>query len=258
MKTSVNFASFTVGLALILLLTFGILQWLHISVGSFLDWVIGGACFWWLLLIVTVPWNIHFEAKEVLAEAAESKQKGITVDAQQVDYVAKLARFSLWIALALHFLSTVGLYTLAITGISVFGYVSSGAALLLTVLRPAIRLYQYLVVRLSMIRRELLHPRADIIELRNRFVNIEKTVEYLGTQLSIENPESFRSKQQQHSEITRKEFSRLAVTIEDLRNTNQAEHHQLTRDFEKAISRLSTDGKFLNHVQEIIRFIKEA
>ncbi|NES92951.1 hypothetical protein [Okeania sp. SIO2B9] len=135
---------------------------------------------------------------------------------------------------------------------------SSGAALLLTVLRPAIRLYQYLVVRLSMIRRELLHPRADIIELRNRFVNIEKTVEYLGTQLSIENPESFRSKQQQHSEITRKEFSRLAVTIEDLRNTNQAEHHQLARDFEKAISRLSTDGKFLNHVQEIIRFIKEA
>ena len=36
-----------------------------------------GACFWWLLLIVTVPWNIHFEAKEVLAEAAESKQKGV-------------------------------------------------------------------------------------------------------------------------------------------------------------------------------------
>ena len=45
MKTSGNFASFTVGLALILLLTFGILQWLHISVGSFLDWVIAGACF---------------------------------------------------------------------------------------------------------------------------------------------------------------------------------------------------------------------
>lgn len=258
MKTSVNFASFTVALALILLLTFGILQWLHLSVGSFLDWVIAGACFWWLLLIVTVPWNIHFEAKEVLAEAAESKQKGIIVDAQQVDYVAKLARFSLWIALALHFLSTVGLYALAITGISVVGYVSSGAALLLTVLRPAIRLYQYLVVRLSMIRRELLHPRADIIELRNRFENLEKTVKNLAAQLSLDNPESFISKQQQYSEITRKELSRLTVTIEDLRNTNQAEHHQLARDSEKAISQLSADGKFLNHVQEIIRFIKEA
>ncbi|NEP78017.1 MAG: hypothetical protein F6K39_07410 [Okeania sp. SIO3B3] len=122
--------------------------------------------------------------------------------------------------MALHFLSTVGLYALAITGISVVGYVSSGAALLLTVLRPAIRLYQYLVVRLSMIRREFLHPRADIIELRNRFENLEKTVKNLAAQLSIKNPESFRSKQQQDSEITRKELSRLAVTIEDLRNTN--------------------------------------
>ncbi len=77
MKTYMNFAGFTVCLALLLLLTFGILQWLHIPAGSFLDWVIAGACFWWLLLIVTVPWNIHFEAKEVLAEAAESKQKGV-------------------------------------------------------------------------------------------------------------------------------------------------------------------------------------
>lgn len=95
MKTSINFAGFTVGLAIILLLTFGVLQWLNISVGSFLDWVIGGACFWWLLLIVTVPWNIYFEAKEVLAEAAESKQKGIKIDTQQIKYVSKLARFSL-------------------------------------------------------------------------------------------------------------------------------------------------------------------
>lgn len=67
-----------------------------------------------------------------------------------------------------------GLYTLAITGISVVGYVSSGAALLLTILRPAIRLYQYLVLRLSMVRREFLHPCEDIIELRNRFGDLEK------------------------------------------------------------------------------------
>ncbi len=258
MKTYINFSGFTVGLAVILLLTFGILQWLNISAGSFLDWVIAGACFWWLLLIVTVPWNIHFEAKEVLAEAAESKQKGIKVDAQQVNYVSKLARFSLWIALALHFLSAVGLYALAITGISVVGYVSSGAALLLTVLRPAIRLYQYLVVRLSIVRREFLHPRADIIELRSRFDNLEETVKNLSTQLNPENSQSFISKQQEQWEITRKELTRLAVTIEDLRTTNQAEHHQLAREAEKAISQLSTDGQFLNHVREIIRFVKEA
>ncbi|MGB3511852.1 MAG: hypothetical protein WBA93_21970 [Microcoleaceae cyanobacterium] len=266
MKAYINFTGFTVGLALLLLLTFGILQWLHIPAGSFLDWVIAGACFWWLLLIVTVPWNIHFEAKEVLAEAAESKEKNITVDEPKVKYVAKLARFSLWIALGLHFLSAVGLYILAITGISVVGYVSSGAALLLTVLRPAIRLYQYLVVRLSMIRREFLHPRADIIELRSRFEKIEKTVKNIEVKLNPKNPDSLVSRQQHQWETTQKELTRLALAIEDLKTTNQAEHHQLATEAEKAIrltprsanAQLSTDGQFLNHVREIIRFVKDA
>ncbi|MDJ0557188.1 MAG: hypothetical protein QNJ68_22640 [Microcoleaceae cyanobacterium MO_207.B10] len=164
----------------------------------------------------------------------------------------------MWIALALHFLSAVGLYSLAITGISVVGYVSSGAALLLTFLRPVVRLYQYLVVRLSMIRREFLHPRKDIIELRSRFENVEATVKNIEVQLNPENPDSFVSTQQLQWEKTQKELTCLALTIENLRTTNQAEHHQLAREAEKAISQLSTDGQFLNHVREIIRFFKEA
>jgi hypothetical protein len=46
-------------------------------------------------------------------------------------------RKSLWLAIGLHILSTIGLYLLAIAGISAVGYISSGAALLLTILRPA-------------------------------------------------------------------------------------------------------------------------
>ncbi len=69
------FISSIVGIVVLVLTAFGLLQWLHIPAGSFLDWVIGGASFWWLLVIVTVPWNVHFQAKEVLAEAAQSIEK---------------------------------------------------------------------------------------------------------------------------------------------------------------------------------------
>ena len=75
-----------------MLLAFGILQWLHIPAGSFLDWVIAVAIFEWLLVIVTVPWNIHFEAKAVLDEAAVSAQKGIKVDEKQVEYAKVVAK----------------------------------------------------------------------------------------------------------------------------------------------------------------------
>jgi hypothetical protein len=50
-----GFLGFSSGLAALLLLVFGVLQLLHIPSGSFLDWMIGIASFWWLVVIVTVP-----------------------------------------------------------------------------------------------------------------------------------------------------------------------------------------------------------
>jgi hypothetical protein len=252
------FISSIVGIVVSVLLGFSVLQWFHIPTGNFLDWVIGGASFWWLLVIVTVPWNVHFQAKQVLAEAAQSTDKGIPVDEKQLNYVETLAHRSLLVAIALHLFSAVGLYTLAATGISAVGYISSGAALLLTVLRPAISAYEYLYTRLTMIRQEWTYPREDIIELRNRFYTIEETVRRLEEQLNPEQPYSLAANQQSYVEETRKELARIAANVEELRATNQTEHERLSREARQAISQLSTDGQFLDNVREIIRFFKTA
>ena len=252
------FISSIVGIVVLVLMSFGLLQWLHIPAGSFLDWVIGGASFWWLLVIVTVPWNVHFQAKEVLAEAAQSIEKGIPVDEKQLKYVRLLAKRSLWVALALHLFSAIGLYTLAATGISTVGYISSGAALLLTILRPAIRAYEYLYARLRMIRQEWQYPREDIVELRDRFSVLEQKVQRLEEQLDAEQPYSIVATQQRFSEETRRDLARIGANLEELRATNQTEHERLTREARNAIAQLSTDGQFLDHVREIIRFFKTA
>ena len=246
------------GIVVTVLVAFGVLQWFHVPAGNFLDWVIGGASFWWLLVIVTVPWNVHFQAKEVLAEAAQSVEKRIPVDEKQVKYVRVLAERSLWVAIALHLFSAVGLYTLAVTGISAVGYISSGAALLLTILRPAIRAYEYLYARLAMIRQEWTYPREDIVELRNRFYEFEQKVQSLEEQLNPEQPYSLPANQQRFSEETRRDLARIAANLEELRATNQTEHERLAREARNAIAQLSTDGQFLDHVREIIRFFKTA
>ncbi|MEH1917561.1 hypothetical protein [Nostoc sp.] len=252
------FISSIAGIVIVVLAAFGLLQWLHIPAGNFLDWVIGGASFWWLLVIVTVPWNVHFQAKEVLAEAAQSTEKGIPVDEKQVKYVTLLAKRSLWVAIALHLFSAVGLYTLAVTGISTVGYISSGAALLLTILRPAIRAYEYLYARLAMIRQEWKYPREDIFELRDRFSILEQKIQSLEDQLNPEQPYSFSATQQRFAEETRRDLARIAANLEELRATNQTEHERLGREARNAIAQLSTDGQFLDHVREIIRFFKTA
>jgi hypothetical protein len=252
------FISSIAGIVVVVLTAFGLLQWLHIPAGNFLDWVIGGASFWWLLVIVTVPWNVHFQAKEVLAEAAQSTEKGIPVDQKQVKYVTLLAKRSLWVAIALHLFSAVGLYTLAATGISTVGYISSGAALLLTILRPAIRAYEYLYARLAMIRQEWKYPREDIVELRDRFSILEQKIQSLEDQLNPEQPYSLLATQQRFAEETRRDLARIAANFEELRATNQTEHERLAREARTAIAQLSTDGQFLDHVREIIRFFKTA
>ncbi|XWK89009.1 MAG: hypothetical protein U7127_02770 [Phormidium sp.] len=250
--------SINIGIVFSVLLVFGILKWLQIPTGSFLDWVIAVAIFEWLLAIVTIPWNIHFEAKEVIVEATESTEKGIKIEQKQVNYAQVIAKRSLFAAITLHLISAIGFYTLAVLGISAIGYLGSAAALLLTILRPAVRAYQYLAARLTMIRQQVKYPREDILELRHRFRELEATVQRIEENLNPEYPDSWVATQKRQLEATRHDLNRIAGNLEELKANNQAEHNRLSREAEQAIAQLSTDGQFLDHVREIIRFFKTA
>lgn len=253
-----NFISLIVGLVVLVLVAFGALQWLHLPVGSFVDWLVGGGIFCWLLVIVTVPWNIHFRAQEVLAEAELSEERGIKIEPKQLKYVRVLAKRSRYVAIALHLVSTIVLYILAALGIGVLGYVGAIAALLLTILRPAVRFYEYLASRLAMIRQEFAYPHEDISELRYRFATLEETVKQIEKQLDPNEPYSWVTKQQNYWEETRNDLAKLTAIQVEMRATNHQEHERLAREAQQAIAQLSTDSQFLDHVREILRFFKNA
>jgi len=146
-------------LLLLFLAGFGLTQWLHLPLGNFLDWVIGASIFVWLIIIVTVPWNVYFQSKSVLNQAIISQERGINVDQQQLPYVRSLQTRSLILALVLHLISAIALYFLASSGIGTVGYIGAIAALLLTVLRPAISAYEYISQRLRDILQQINYPR---------------------------------------------------------------------------------------------------
>ncbi len=248
----------SIGLGILLLIAGGIGQWLHISPGNLIDWLIGIASFWWLLVIVTIPWNIYFDAREAITEAKVSREKGLEIEEQQLNYVQKVARWSLLGAIALHGISAIALYVLAATGISNVGYVSSGLTLLLTILRPAISGYQYLTARLSAIKKEIKYPREDAIELRNRIKTIETAIKNIETQLDSKNPNSLVNRQQQESQENRNQLAHLKALLEALQAKNAVEHEQLSREAQNAIAQLNEDSQFLGHVREIIRFVLTA
>jgi hypothetical protein len=248
----------SLGLVLVLVVILGLAQWWQIPVGTFTDWVVGLASFGWLLTLTTVPWNIYFEAKGALSEAALSTENGIAVDDRQVGYVRSLARWSLRLVLSLHLATALGLYFLASTGISQLGYWGSAAALLLSGLRPAIRAYQYFARRIATIQQQFKYPREDVLWLRDRLTQAEAQIERLSTQLDTDDPASWAATEQRQHQALGQDLTVLATEVRTLVATNQAEHQQLALEGQQAIAQLSADGQFLEHVREIIRFFKAA
>jgi hypothetical protein len=241
-----------------LALAFGLLKFFQIAAGTFLDWLLGLAILEWLLVIVTVPWNIYFAARQTTATAIDSQQKGITVEQRQLRYTQTISTRSLILAIVLHLLSAVGLYWVAQTGFTPLGYWGAAAALLLTALRPAISTYEYLAERLRTIQEEFTYPREDIYELRSRLSGVESETKFLQEKLDETIDSSWINEQNQRWQRHQTEIANTNARLQELQATNKLEHEQLSREAQQAISQLTVDGQFLDNVREIIRFFKTA
>lgn len=258
---SIMYINLAIGNVLLLLLAaiiFGVLNFFKISAGNLLDWVLGIAILEWLIVIVTVPWNVYFAAKQASETAIDSQQKGISIEQRQLRYIQMVSQRSLIVAIVLHLLSAAGLYWIAQAGLTPLGYFGAGAALLLTVLRPAISTYEYLAERLRSIQQEFSYPRADISEVRDRIWQLESELKFLQAKLDENDAESWLSEQMQRWQRNQLELASWSAQIQELRASNNIDHDRLSREAQQAISQLTVDGQFLDHVREIIRFFKTA
>ncbi len=253
-----SIAAYNSGLIFLALIVFSLLNFFQIPAGSLVDWAIGIGIFEWSILIVTIPWNIYFSAQATVQAGRESQVRGISVEDRQIRYATMIATRSLIVAISLHIGTAIGLYLLAINGITALGYLSSGAVLLLTFLRPAISTYEYLATRLRELQEQFSYPRTDILELRSRFEYLQEQVAQLVTRLDPDDDESWLNLQNHRWETNRADVSRITATISDFKASNEIEHQRLAQEAKQAISQITVDGQFLEHARELIRFFKEA
>lgn len=252
------FLLLTFGATLLILVIFGTLQKFNISAGNLTDWVFGIASFWWLLMITTIPWNIYFRAKEVVYEAEQTIEKGSDVNPERLKYVHRIAQWSLIIAIGLHAVSTIVLYVFAMKGISSVGYVSSGAALLLTILRPSVRLYEYIAAKLRSIEGEFRYPRDDVYVLEAKVRKLQENLEAIQSMLSFKNEDSWANNVNSNLEDLSKSHHNLAVIVDQNLIDAEKEHQDIRRTLQEQIQKIIDDGKFIESLREIIRFVKRA
>lgn len=256
MKTVVQFF---VSVTIFALVIFGILNLVGWEAGELMDWIIGLAIFLWLMVIVTVPWNAHFKAKEVLDDAEISKRKEILVVEDALAFTKRVARRSLIIAISLHIASAIGLSILAPhLHISEMGYLGALAALLLTFLRPSVRFYEYLNKKLSTIKQEFRYPREDMYELINKVDNIHYRVESLEAQLS-DDPEqqSWKNMINKNQEELVKELRIHQTDLQVLKTASNEEFKSIREEHQEKFAKITADSKVLDSVREIASFIKQ-
>jgi hypothetical protein len=239
------------------MLVFGILQWMGMTPGSYVDWLIGILSFWWLVMITVVPWNMHFRAKEVLYEAQYSKNVGIKVDQPDLEYVKKVAKRFLIVAISLHLLSALGMYLIAYLKVTNIGYIGAIFAVLLTFARPGVRMHEFVIQRLSFIGEKVKYPREDVVKLLSKYNEVLLDIEKIKNDLNPENSYSLISKLNIQISELQIDLRELRIAVKGLEKDNQRQHDELAGRTTDAIAQLSEDGRFLNQVREIIKFMKK-
>lgn len=153
---------------------FLLLKWLNAPIGTVTLWVSGVAIYWVLSGITILPWNIYFVADDTLDEMRKTEDKGGTVNPQDKAYAQQAKRKAGILAISAHLLTAVVFLLLAIfTALGSICYVAAGAALALTILRPAVRSVEHIVARLQTIQERSRFPRDDVYDLKKRLGELE-------------------------------------------------------------------------------------
>jgi hypothetical protein len=129
---------------------------------------VGGVFLLWQVLLLTVPWSLYFQARQVVQEAATSEERGIQVPEARVVDAARMARRLRLLAIGGHLVTAVVVAVVTYFSGHRVGYYFSGFYLLSTVFRPAQAYLSHVRGQLRTMLKETRFPRDDVQELKAR------------------------------------------------------------------------------------------
>lgn len=219
----------------------GLALWQGFAPAELLTWAAGGAALIWLIVLVTLPWNLHLRAREVLADLQRSRASGIAVTDDQLAFAARVKRWTLFTSLGIHLLSAAVALLLAIFGGQALGYPFAGFYLLSSVVRPASAAIQQVRRRLETIADDARFPRDDVIKLRGMVAAHEEATKRLTDDL----------------EGLRRQHEALTALVEAQRAAFDQKLIALTRKFEESLERLTDNRELIAGIKAFLRMVRE-
>lgn len=137
----------------------------------------------WLVVLLTVPWNLCFAARHVVHEIQESREAGIQVARRREDEARGIARRMLVLAISGHAVSAAVIAVITYFSGAQIGYYFAGFYLLATCFRPIGAYTSHLRDRVRTLGEEVRYPRADVLALRSQVEVLNMTTQQLQERL---------------------------------------------------------------------------
>jgi hypothetical protein len=231
------------------------------------------AALMWMVVLVTLPWNLYFDARQVVAENAVSRERGIVVRPAQDLEAGRISRRMLWFALGGHIGTAAAAAAFAYVSGALTGYYLAGFYLLSTTVRPAGAYFAHLRGRITALQRESTHPRDDIATLTGTVTSLTEAAETMKQQLSeaqkttAENLHRTQTdlagdlahlRQQTTTDLTRLENAQAAdrATARNRAEELQGRIEQMARRIEATLDGISDHQELLTGMRALIRMIR--
>jgi hypothetical protein len=205
----------------------------------------------WLVVLVTVPWNLYFAARRAAQEMAVSRDRGITVRADYDDEARRISRRMLRFALGGHAGTAIAAAVIAYASGNKTGYYVAGIFLLATMFRPASAYLFHVRERIGVFTRESMQPRDDVITLRERMDEVSALARQSADDLHRIQA-SLADTIAHNRNLLGADLSRLRETQEADRAQAQARHDELKRQLDQVVRRIEATLDGISDHQELL------
>lgn len=213
----------------------------HIPVALVATVALGAVCLAWLVLMVTLPWNLYFEARHVLTEMARCRERGINIPEAREQETTRMQRRALRVSVGLHVLSAGGMAAVALISNVEWAWWFSGFYLLSSVFRPGVEYHRYLRARLSTILQEVNYPRNDVMAL-------------------VMDVERLKQRADEHEREYRELFTHVQALEQQTTqrdNENERKVVAVSRKFEETVDRLTDNQEIISGIKAFLRLVTE-
>lgn len=223
----------------------------------------------WLIVLVSMPWNLYFAARRAVQEAAVSRERGISVR-PAIDAEARLiSRRMLGLALGGHLGTAIAAAMIASFSGSAAGYYIAGIFLLATAFRPAAAYLVHIRERIGTLTRESTHPREDVVTIRAEVDGIKRSLGDLRTELRHA-AEALGRTEARLTDTIAHTRSLLVTDLDRLTQAQEADRaqarsrhdglerqiDQMARRIEATLDGISDHGELMTGLRALVRIIR--